>query len=207
MKIVISSMPKRNREPRRLAPPLDQNRIRSPDPFKKLGGTRPPDAFSIDANQSRPQSLNMESHHPRRLDHTVPPWVKSASIFHIRIRTSRPWSESLIEGMLTQTLLDSVSIYQRQNTWNCHLFLLMPDHLHALLSFNPSKSMSRIIGNWKSYHAKTLGIQWQDNYFDHRIRNEKERSLKYSYILNNPVAKGLCPSIDQWPWKIEKPLQ
>ena len=79
----------------------------------------------------------------------------------------------------------------------------MPDHLHTLVSFNPDKSMSRSIGNWKSYHARTSGIQWQSNYFDHRIRNEIELFLKYGYILNNPVVKGLCSPDEEWPWKLE----
>ena len=134
----------------------------------------------------------MESPHPKRLNHTVPSWLNSGSVYHIRIRTAKTWTGSLTEPSLAIALLNSVLHYQQQSDWNNHLFLLMPDHLHTLVSFNPDKSMSRSIGNWKSYHARTSGIQWQSNYFDHRIRNEIELLLKYGYILNNPVVKGLC---------------
>ena len=79
----------------------------------------------------------------------------------------------------------------------------MPDHLHALLSFNPEKKMSTVIGSWKSYLTRNRGIKWQTNYFDHRIRNEAELTIKYQYILNNPVAKGLCKEVETWPWKLE----
>ncbi len=144
----------------------------------------------------------MESYYPKRLCHARPPWVEGVAIYHIRIRRSKHWNHSLTEEIIATTILDSVSHYQRQSLWSCRLFLLMPDHLHALLSFDPSKKMSSIVGNWKSFHAKSLAVQWQSNYFDHRIRNDDELSLKYSYILNNPVVKGLCNSPESWPWKI-----
>ncbi len=76
----------------------------------------------------------------------------------------------------------------------------MPDHLHALISFPPDKRMSRIIGEWKRYHATHHGVLWQENFFDHRLRNDAEVREKYLYILHNPVAKHLCASADQWPW-------
>ncbi len=141
--------------------------------------------------------------HPKRPSHTIPRWVDRASVYHIRIRTSSSWKTSLVQPSIGHALLASVSFYQRQFSWNCRLILLMPDHLHMLVSFPPDKSMSRTIGSWKAYHAKTLGVQWQDNYFDHRIRNDKERSLKHSYNLNNPVVKGLCKTLHDWPWKFE----
>ena len=43
-------------------------------------------------------------------------------------------------------------------------YVLMPDHLHALLSFHPEKSMSMVVGNWKKFHSRCNGVVWQDNY-------------------------------------------
>jgi putative transposase len=77
----------------------------------------------------------------------------------------------------------------------------MPDHLHALLSFDREKGMSQIIRNWKRYHASRNGVLWQDNFFDHRIRNEQEFKEKYAYIERNPVVKNLTPTPEHWPWK------
>ena len=70
----------------------------------------------------------------------------------------------------------------------------MPGHLHALIPFNSDKNMSHVIGNRRRYHTITLRTQWQNNYFDHRVQNEKELSLKNSYILMDPVAKNLFRS-------------
>jgi putative transposase len=134
------------------------------------------------------------------MHHHAPSWVPDGEIFHIRIRTSRHQSEPLTSPNRSPPLLSSVARYQETLRWNCCLFLLMPDHLHALISFPRDMKMSRIIGEWKSHHRRTNRVLWQDNFFDHRLRNPAEHLEKHLYILNNPVAKGLCANAADWPW-------
>ena len=122
-------------------------------------------------------------------------------MFHIRIRCE-PVSPSLIDESVGNAILQSVRMYAEQQNWSCFLFLLLPDHLHALLSFPRDKGMGRIVGNWKRFHNKNTGIDWQDNYFDHRLRSEKEFEEKYAYIEQNPVALGLCDRADDWTWRL-----
>ncbi len=81
----------------------------------------------------------------------------------------------------------------------------MPDHLHALLSFppEPTAAMSRVIGDWKKFLARTHGLIWQEGYFDHRPRNAAELQEKAAYIRNNPVVKNLCVEPAAWPWVLD----
>jgi len=142
----------------------------------------------------------------RRLHHTIPPWVAGGAVFHVRLRADEEWAraKSLIAPPTrARRLLESATHYHRQHTWHCHLFLLMPDHVHALLSFPPNQPMSRVIGAWKAWHARASEVVWQDNYFDHRIRNDAEFDLKAGYIRHNPVAKELCVRPEDWPWVID----
>lgn len=138
--------------------------------------------------------------YPGRLSHSVPRWVKCGAVFHIRIRIEPNSPLPLSNLRLAPALLDSALRYHEAGRWFCPLFLLMPDHLHALLAFPPDKKMSDVIGIWKGFQAKQHGIRWQNNYFDHRIRNDPELTEKAAYIRNNPVAKGLCTHEDEWPW-------
>lgn len=78
----------------------------------------------------------------------------------------------------------------------------MPDHVHAMLSVPVDTGLKKPIINWKSYTARTLGIQWQRDFFDHRIRNYNEYVEKCSYILSNPVRAGLCSANEYWPYVI-----
>ena len=136
----------------------------------------------------------------RKLHHVVPSWVPDGSRFHIRIRVAPGFRRPLTDPAIGEKILESASYYHERQRWHATIFLLMPDHLHAILSFPALKSMSRVIGEWKRYQTKELGVRWQENFFDHRLRNDAEANLKYDYIRNNPVVKGLCRQPDDWLW-------
>lgn len=139
----------------------------------------------------------------RRLHHATPAWVRPDAVFHIRGRVARPHGMVLVEPQIAPALLESVEFYHRRGTWFCHLFLLMPDHWHALLCFPPASDMRIVVGRWKAWHTRQLDLEWQDNFFDHRLRNRHEMQVKAEYIRQNPVVKGLCKQADDWPWKID----
>jgi len=67
------------------------------------------------------------------------------------------------------------------------------------LGFPDVASFSGIIGDWKRWLNTKLGITWQENFFDHRIRSETD-SHKGEYILQNPVRAGLVEKAEDWPW-------
>jgi len=143
---------------------------------------------------------------PRRLYHEVPSWVEDGALFHIRIALERGVKQNaLTNPQLARAILNSATLYQRKERWHITLFLLMPDHLDALLSF-PHESMSSVISDWKRFHARKHQIAWQEGYFDHRLRDDErgeQLSMKIDYIRQNPIAAGLCADIGDWPWIIE----
>ena len=75
-----------------------------------------------------------------------------------------------------------------------------------LANFSGYENMADVVGDWKRYTAKHFRVQWQSNFFDHRIRHEAEFREKWAYILRNPVVKQLCSENDIWPWVL-KPNQ
>lgn len=89
---------------------------------------------------------------------------------------------------------------------------VMPNHAHVVFSPAPapgnlSSELIPILHSWKSYTAhkanKILGRSgsfWQEEYYDHRIRNEEEFWFYVRYTLNNPVAAKLCENWREWPW-------
>jgi len=108
----------------------------------------------------------------------------------------------LVDASLAQVLLKSAQFYDSKRRWHINLFVLMPDHLHALLSFPRDESMSGVIGDWKRFHAYKNGVMWQEGYFDRRLREDErgeQLSAKMNYIRENPVAAGLCAQAKDWP--------
>jgi putative transposase len=144
---------------------------------------------------------------PERVHHEIPSWVEDGALFHVRIAQDRHKQQAaLIEPVLAPKLLDSAKFYESKQRWHITLFLLMPDHVHALLSFAPDRSMSEIIRDWKRFHTRKYNIVWQDGYFDHRLRDDErgeQLALKMDYIRRNPVAAGLCAKAEDWPWIID----
>jgi REP element-mobilizing transposase RayT len=144
-----------------------------------------------------------------KLHHHTPTWVPAGEVFHIRIRCdqSQRTDVALTTPALGSALLESAKSHHTRQRWWCRLFLLMPDHLHALIAFPKAEAMSRVIGEWKHYHTTHGHVSWQEGYFDHRIRSDAEFELKAHYIRQNPVVKNLCVRASDWPWFCEPACQ
>jgi putative transposase len=141
---------------------------------------------------------------PARLHHGVPEWVKAGAVFHVRGRCERGNSVSLTDPAVAKALLESVTFYQAKLRWQVTLFVLMPDHWHALLSFPQEAAMIRVVGDWKRYQEKQHGMRWQEGFFDHRIRSDAELVEKAHYIRMNPVRAVLCREWTDWLWRLEQ---
>jgi REP element-mobilizing transposase RayT len=86
-------------------------------------------------------------------------------------------------------------------------WVVMPNHVHALLTPFAGWELGDILHSWKSYTAnecnKLLGRSddfWQTETFDRYIRNEKHYYNAIRYIENNPVKAGLVRKAEDWPW-------
>src|SRR5262249_35987575 len=87
-----------------------------------------------------------------------------------------------------------------------YAFVVMPDHVHLLLS--PSKPMSQITQWIKGVSGlranRLLGRTgksfWQDESFDHWMRSNAEFEKTREYIEANPVRKGFVPVPELWPY-------
>ena len=82
-----------------------------------------------------------------------------------------------------------------------HLALLMPDHMHLLISFPQSeKRIQTIVSKCKEWTAKSLKIDWQRDFFEHRLRKEESFREKADYIFLNPVRAGLVKEKEDWSY-------
>ena len=148
----------------------------------------------------RPSSMTLPSR--KWLRHDVPAWVDpQASVFFITICCEPRGQNHLCKPEVANRLLETVKHRTDGDVWFPHLFLLMPDHLHALLSFHPhGDGMRSVVSSWKGWTAKTLGIKWQRGFFDHRLRTDEHHRDKANYIMLNPVRAGLIDRHEDWPY-------
>jgi putative transposase len=137
----------------------------------------------------------------RGLSHLPPDWVATDSTFFITINCKPRGTAHLTIGDVPNRIFDSITFLRDQKKWFPEIVLLMPDHLHALVSFSwePKLGMNRVIADWKRYATTKFGISWQRDFFDHRIRSEQDHLSTWHYIRENPVRAGLVASYDEWP--------
>jgi putative transposase len=138
----------------------------------------------------------------KALPHDTPSWVDpQKEIYFISINCAERFRNQLALSEVSKRLIETVRYRQEHFLWWPHLFLLMPDHLHALISFPPSgKAPKVIIRKWKEWTAKDMGVGWQRDFFEHRLRHYESRREKADYILQNPVRKQLVARQEEWPF-------
>ncbi len=88
---------------------------------------------------------------------------------------------------------------------------IMPNHVHVIVRPLGENQLSEILHSWKSFTAKEAnrilrrtGQFWQEEYYDHLIRDEEEFNAEVQYVLDNPLKAGL----KDWPWRgMKRPEQ
>jgi REP-associated tyrosine transposase len=143
----------------------------------------------------------MELPQRKHLPHAVPVWVDPAKeVYFLTINCLHRGRAQLTSPAVASALLDSVLFRQGLGLWFAHLFLVMPDHVHGLFCFPPSKrTIQGVVSDWKRWTSRQLKIQWQQDFFEHRLRNDESARGKADYILANPVRAGLVRKPEDWP--------
>ena len=106
-------------------------------------------------------------------------------------------------------MIDTLDHYRGQ-AYLLHEFVIMPDHLHVLIT--PQTSLERAVQFIKggfSYRAKKeLGSNmevWQKGFQDHRIRDASDYGSHVTYIHDNPVKEHLCEHAQDFPYSSAHP--
>ncbi len=75
--------------------------------------------------------------------------------------------------------------------------VIMPDHVHVLVTPLAPNVLSRIVQTWKSFTAHEInrltgrtGTFWQKESFDHIVRDADQHERIVQYIRDNPKKSG-----------------
>ncbi len=139
----------------------------------------------------------------KQLGHTPPAESSAGSIFFVTINCQQRGRNQLCQPKIANILLEAVRFNHGTEKWYANLFLLMPDHVHALLGFPIDQNMERVVSDWKRFTARTAKVEWQRDFFDHRLRHDESYAQKAEYIRQNPVRMGLIERAEDWPYVTE----
>jgi len=139
----------------------------------------------------------------KRLPHDgmpLQPTNAEGEIYFITICCVPSHTNQLATPAIWQAIEETLALRETRGDMICRVALAMPDHLHGLFGFPGSKPMTKVIADFKSWLAKQCGIQWQRDFFDHRLRNFESATEKAKYIRLNPVRAGLFANPEDWPY-------
>ena len=148
--------------------------------------------------------LNMDNIGRKQLPHAgmpVNPTSPEGEVYFITICCIPRGTNQLAKAPTWQTIEETLSVRESVGDLDCRMVLAMPDHLHGLFGFPSSKPMTKVVSNLKSWLAKQCGIQWQRDFFDHRLRSVESAAEKAKYIRMNPVRAGLVAAPEDWPYQ------
>ena len=108
-----------------------------------------------------------------------------------------------IAACVAETMLEA------ERSWGlCKLsaWVVMPNHVHALLF--PYEELSHVLLVIKRASAcranrlleRAGQAFWQDESFDHWVRDTHERNRIIRYIEADPVAAGFVAAPEEWRW-------
>lgn len=88
-----------------------------------------------------------------------------------------------------------------------HAWVIMPNHMHVLMTPDPNLSLGVVINRLKGPAARRAnvilgrtGTFWARDYFDRYIRADRHFNRCLDYINYNPVRAGLSATAAAWPF-------
>jgi putative transposase len=104
-----------------------------------------------------------------------------------------------------QTLITVILHYRDTNAYLLHEFVVMPNHLHLLLTSGPSTSLEKAVQLIKGGSSFQISKQrghkmeiWQQGFHDWTIRDLGDWQIKAEYIRMNPVRAQLADKPEDW---------
>ena len=127
--------------------------------------------------------LSLDAHNPPKAEH-----LRDHDI-------SLPATPTLPAHSQRRALHRTLFHHRDKNRFQLHAFVVMPDHIHVLITPATNESTAKCIQYLKggySFAARKQGEIWHSGYHEHRIRDANDFISQSRYIANNPARKQLA---------------
>jgi putative transposase len=98
--------------------------------------------------------------------------------------------------------LDSLELTRHRYNFEVLGYVVMPEHVHLLISEPPDAPLSKALHSLKLSVSKRLTQRpfWQTRYYDFNVFTRDKRVEKLKYMHRNPVTRGLVTAPEDWQW-------
>ena len=106
-----------------------------------------------------------------------------------------------------ELLLATLFRYRDAGEFSLHEFVVMPNHIHLMLSVDDGHAIGRAMQMIKGGFSHGMGQAelksksvWQPSYYEHRVRDAAEYAAVRNYIHQNPVRRRLIEAAKDYPY-------
>jgi putative transposase len=122
------------------------------------------------------------------------------------VTTSADGGRSIFQSDRVATLfVNTLLSYREQKRFQVHEFVVMPNHVHLLITLGEGitieRAMQFVKGGFSFRVRKELGVAieiWQRGYVDHRVRDASDYAQHRAYMHSNPVRAHLALSPEEF---------
>jgi putative transposase len=96
--------------------------------------------------------------------------------------------------------IETLQHYRAEGFYKLHAFVVMPDHVHLLLTTDHlTNAMQRIKGGFSKRIGSNFPV-WQRGFTDHLVTNRDHFESRREYIHQNPVSERLAEHRQDYPY-------
>jgi putative transposase len=118
-----------------------------------------------------------------------------------------------------ELLRESFRVSKVNYVYTIEAIVVLPDHIHMMITLDNAKLYPKIIRSIKQYFSKYCDVSyyqdleqsqsrhregylpvWQKRYYEHTIRNEKEFQQALQYMYENPQKHGWVENANDWQY-------
>jgi putative transposase len=132
--------------------------------------------------------------------------VRQAGVYFV---TTDTWQKHplFINTVMANIVVEQIVSCRDRGFYKLHAFVVMPDHLHLLLTPSDATTVEKAMQMIKGGSSHRIGLErpnkfpmWQTGFHDRWIRDAEEYRGSKQYIEQNPVVARLSEAAEAYPY-------
>lgn len=189
----------------------------------RLQGTLPESTRKHLEHQKKRLRKKLKNTDLNRRERSVRVEKKMFELIDQTLHKNRDQVDWLARDRIAETVIQSL-FHHHRNLYDLHEFVVLPNHVHLLLRPLPKPedaeseeefyALERINQSLKGYTARESNTLldrtghsfWQNESYDHWVRDQEEYDNIVQYIQLDPLRSDLVDRPDEWKWSSTHPL-
>lgn len=112
-----------------------------------------------------------------------------------------------VEQGCCDSVIGSIRFLRTHLGHQVHAYVLMPDHVHLVVTPRAGGNISQLMHSLKLYTARQIGALlglrggiWQARFYERALRTARDVDRALAYVHDNPIRAGLADRPEDYAW-------